>query len=485
MAVDFPFVGGSYTSRSLNWDAQRSVNLYPVLSESGTSRSVAMLTTTPGHRKWLDVGAGPIRGELKVAGVLLVVSGSKLYRVSAGKVVTEVGAVAGSGLVGMASNGKQVMIVTGASSPGYFLTIATWTLKKIDTTEDPDGSFTGAETVDFLDGRFVWPRPGTGEFAVSQLYGTKIDALEFATAEGSPDNLVGQIADHRELWLFGESTTEVWYTSGDPDFPLARISNAFIEHGCAAPKSITKLDNTVFWLGADDRGQGILWRANGYTPQRVSTFPIEEAWEEYARIDDAIAFTYQQAGHSFYVISFPSADATWVYDVAANLWHERSWRESTGLNKQHRVRGHVHAHFAGEHLVGDHATGRLYALDLNHFRDEAFGEGADGELIPRIRVAPYIEGDGNRRRVHSMQIVMETGVGLVDGQGSDPQAMLQWSDDGAHTWSNEHWTTLGRIGERRTRAMWRRLGAARDRVFRVLVTDPVPVNIIKARMEVS
>ena len=477
--ADFPFVGGSYTSRSLNFDAQRSVNLFPIMSESGTSRSVAMLTATPGHRKWLDVGSGPIRGVLALpSGVLLVASGPKLYRISVAKVVAEVGDIAGAGMVRMASNGKQVMVVTGGA--GYFLTTDGWTLAKIT-----DESFTGADAVGFLSGYFVWNRPGTGEFAISQLYGTKVDALEYATAEGAPDNLVGLIVDHTELWLFGTSTTEVWYTSGDPDFPMARVANAFIEHGCAAPGSVEKLDNTVFWLGSDDRGHGMLWRANGYTPQRVSTFAVEYAWSQYSRIDDAEAFTYQQGGHSFYVISFPSADATWVYDVAANLWHERAWRENTGMNRLHRVRGHVHAFFAGQHIVGDHETGRLYALDLDWFRDEAKGEGEAGELIARIRTAPYLEGDGKRRRVHSMELVFETGVGLVSGQGEDPQAMLQWSDDGGHTWSNEHWTSLGRLGERQMRAIWRRLGSGRSRVFRVTVTDPVPVNIIKARLEGS
>lgn len=474
---EFPFVGGSYTSRSLNFDAQRTVNLYPVLSESGTSRSVAMLTTTPAHRMLLDVGPGPIRGMVRVnAQYLLVASGPELHVVRSDAVTLLVGTIDGVGPVSMASNGADVMVVT--ATAGYFARISTASLTKI-------ADFTGADSVAFMDGYFVWNRPGTGEFAISRLYSTQTDVLDYATAEGSPDNLIALIADHRELWLFGESTTEVWYTSGNPDFPMQRISGAFIEHGCAAPGSVSKLDNTVFWLGSDDRGQGMLWRANGYTPQRVSTFPIEDAWSRYERIDDAEAFTYQQGGHSFYVISFPSADATWVYDVAANLWHERAWRESTGMNLLHRVRGHVHAHFAGRHLVGDHETGRLYVLDSDFYRDEAKGLGDAGELIPRIRVAPYLSGDGSRRRLHTLEIVMEAGVGLVEGQGEDPQAMLQWSDDGGHTWSNEHWVSMGRIGERRKRALWRRLGSARDRVLRVQVTDPVPVNIIKARLEAS
>lgn len=477
--IEFPFVGGSYQSRSLAFDAQRSINLFPVISETGTSRSTAMLTGTPGHRKWLDVGDGPIRGLLRVdAKTLLVASGGKLYRVNPSMVATELGAIAGAGLVRMASNGQQVMVATGAA--GYFLSLSDWTLTKIAAD-----SFTGADAVAFLDGYFVWNRPGTGEFAISQLYGTNIDALDYATAEGAPDKLVGLISDHRELWLFGESTTEVWYTSGDPDFPMARVSNAFIEHGCAAPGSVSKLDNTVFWLGADNSGQGMLWRANGYTPQRVSTFAVEHAWAQYGRLDDAEAFTYQQGGHSFYVISFPSADATWVYDVAANTWHERAWREPGGMNRLHRVRGHVHAHFAGQHLVGDHETGRIYALDEDCYRDEALGTCDEGELIPRIRIAPHLSGDGSRRRLHQLEIVMETGTGLVEGQGEAPKAMLQWSDDGANTWSSEHWTDIGRIGERRQRAVWRRLGAARERVLKLTITDPVPVNIVKARLEAS
>ena len=479
MAADFPFVGGSYAARSLNWDAQRSVNLYPVISEVGTSRSVAMLTTTPGHRKWLDVGTGPIRGMVRVnAQYLLVASGLQLHAVRNDGMVLFVGDIEGDGPVYMASNGQDVMVVT--STTGYFVRISDGLFTRIEAD-----SFTGANSVAFLKGYFVWNRPGTGQFAISKLYSMEIDALEFATAEGSPDNLVALIADHEELWLFGESTTEIWYVSGDPDFPFSKMSNTFIEHGCAAAGSVAKLDNTVFWLGADDRGNGILWRANGYTPQRVSTFPIESAWERYERLDDARAFTYQQGGHSFYVLSFPSADATWVYDVAANLWHERAWRQGDGMDDWHRVRGHLHAHFVGEHIVADHETGRLYILDTEHYRDEAFGVGDEGELIPRLRVAPYLDGDGNWRRVNSMEIVMETGVGLVSGQGEAPEAMLQWSDDGAHSWSNEHWCSMGRLGERRQRAIWRRLGTARNRVFRVLVTDPVPVNIIKARVDAS
>lgn len=467
----FPFVGGSYQSRSLNFDAQRCVNMYPEISESGTSAFAGILIGTPGLRRVTTVGTGPIRALFHpTADALLVVSGSELYRLDTSFNATLIGSVGGSGLASMASNGQQVMIVTG-SGTGYFLNLKTWALSAADSAV-----FTGADRVAFLDGRFVWNMPGTGKFMWTDLYSTSVNALNFATAEGSPDNLVSLIVDHRELWLFGESTTEVWFSSGSSDLPMSRIEGAFIEHGCAAPQSVAKLDNTVFWLGADENGHGMVWRANGYNPARISTHAVEFAIGGYSRIDDAQAFTYQQEGHSFYVLTFPTANATWVYDVAAQVWHERAWRSGDG--QLNRIRSNCHVAFAGMNLAGDFEDGRLYAVELDHYTD-------DGDLIPRIRTCAHILNDGQQITVSALRIDFETGVGLISGQGYDPQAMLEVSKDGGHTWGNQRWVPLGRVGERRARAIWRRLGQSRDWVFRVTVTDPVPVRIISASLEVS
>lgn len=469
--MQFPFVGASYTARSAAFDAEQCINLYPETG-SPTSKAVVMLLGTPGKRLWSALAGGNVRGLLRfTAAIGIAVVGANVYKVSTAGVGTLLGTIdAQTTPVSMASNGTQVMIVTGPN--GYTLNPATGVVTRI-----VNPSFTGADTVQFEDGYFVFNKTGTGQFQITSLYGTDIDPLDFATAEGAPDLLLSLLVDHREIWLFGETSTEVFFNSGNVDFPFERINGAFIEQGCAAKFSPAKMDNTVYWLTADERGYGTVQRAQGYTPQRISTHALEFAIGQMSRIDDAVAYTYQQEGHSFYVLNFPTAQKTWAYDAAVNLWHERAWRDpSTGTLKQDRAICQMA--FAGETIVGDWENGNLYVLDLDYFTD-------NGALISRIRACPHIsDQDYKYQFFDSLQVDMQAGVGLTTGQGSDPQAMLQWSTDGGYSWSNELWASIGKIGERRSRVKWRRLGRSRDRVFRVTITDPVRVAMIGASVQV-
>lgn len=465
--AQFPFVGPSYSARVKNLDAQLCVNLYP---ETGgpTSKTVAALIGTPGLSLWTTLAGGGIRGVLRITpSVAVVVAGPNVYTLGPSGSSTLRGTVPdGSTPVGMATNGQVVMIVTGYT--GYILNPTTGSFTQITNP-----AFLGADKVDFIDGYFVFNQPGTGRFQITGLYTDAIDPLDFATAEGSPDLLISLIVDHREVWLFGENSTEVFFNSGNTDFPLDRIQGAFIEQGCAAKFSVAKADNSVFWLTSDDRGQGMVMRAVGYQPQRVSDHALEYAIAQYSRIDDAVAYTYQQEGHMFYVLSFPTGNATWVLDCATNMWHQRAWRDPSDASLN-RHRSNCQMSFADANIVGDWETGNLYRLDLDTFTD-------NGDLIPRIRSCPHLSDPDYRWMVFdALQVDMEVGVGLPSGQGSDPQAMLQWSTDGGYTWSNELWASIGKIGERRRRVRWRRLGRSRDRVFKVTITDPVRVAIVGA-----
>ena len=470
--MKFPcFIGGSYRSRSKFFDSQRTVNLYPEISKSGTSKNIAALYGTPGLRLWKNLVGGNIRGMLRFnANTAVVVSGNNLYTVTAGAVSTLIGTIdAFSTPVSMASNGTTVMIVTGLN--GYFFTPSTGVLIQIT-----DSDFVGADTVQFIDGYFAFNKTGTGQFQITQLYGTNIDGLDFATAEGAPDLLLSLLVDHREIWLFGETSTEVFFNSGNPDFPFERIQGAFIEQGCAAKFSPAKLDNTVYWLSADERGQGMVQRAQGYQPQRVSTHAVEYAVAQYATISDAIGYTYQQEGHSFYVLSFPTANATWVYDASTDEWHERAWRNPiTAVLGRHRSNCQIA--FAGENLVGDWENGNIYVLDLDVYTD-------NGDLIPAIRQTPYIASGNNWVFFSQLWVDMEVGVGTVSGQGSDPEVMLDWSNDGGNTWSNELKSKMGKLGARMARVIFRRLGKSRSRVFRLTITDPVKRVLIDADIDV-
>lgn len=473
-----PILGSSYVARSVNAADNRMVNLFPeVIAEGG--KEAAFLSRCPGLEYLQTVGTGPIRGlwAHQTNGTdFYVVSGVQVFKLSGLTATpTLLGTVSGTGPVSIADNGTQIFFA--CNGPSYIYNEVTNVFQQIT---DPD--FPGALTVGYLDGYFVFTEPDSQRVWVTSIFeGTQIDALDFASAEGSPDGLVGLIVDHREAWLFGTDSVEVWYDAGLADFPLARIQGAFNEIGCVATFSIAKLDNGLFWLGTDARGQGIVYRANGYTGTRVSTHAVEYAIAQYGNLADAIAYTYQQEGHAFYVLTFPTGNATWVYDVATGAWHERAgWDNGAFM----RHRSNCQCNFGGNIIVGDYENGNIYRFNLDVFADN----GGIQKWLRSWRALPTGQNDLKRTAHHSLQLDCQSGVGLNSGQGSDPQVMLRWSDDGGHTWSNEHWAPLGKIGQYFHRVFWRRLGMTlklRDRVYEVSGTDPVKIAIVGAELILS
>ena len=519
------------------------VNLFAeAIPEGSGGKEAGFLLRCPGLRLLATVGDGPIRGLWVTNGVAYVVSGNKFYSLSTSYTSTLIGTVSGTGPVSMADNGTQIFIA--CNPDGFIYNTSTAVFAQIT-----DVDFSGAGSVGYVDGYFVFNEPDSQKFWVTSLLdGTSVDPLDFASAEGYPDNVISLIVDHREIFLFGTTSVEVWYDAGTPDFPLARIQGAFMEVGCEAAYSVAKLDNSVFWLGSDARGRGIVYRANGYTPARISTNAVEYAIQGYGSISDAIAYTYQQDGHPFYVLIFPSAQATWVYGVSTTLWHERAGFAGGQFT---RHRSNCQMSYNDEIVVGDYADGRVYAFDLDVYAD-------DDQIQKWLRSwRALATGQNNLKRTahHSLQLDAETGVGLNaypaydaedlateagdiivaefvqgylvtqagdqlvteagDGNeplvtqvqpaedyngyaleteaytaapGYDPQVMLRWSDDAGHTWSNEHWNSMGKIGAYGTRTIWRRLGMTekiRDRVYEVSGTDPVKIAIMGAELFVT
>jgi hypothetical protein len=486
------------------------VNLFPeIVPEAG--KEPAFLNRAPGLKLLNTVGNGPIRGLWAFSSsdsTAFVVSGTQLYKINTSYVATLIGTVAGTGPVSMADNGTQLFIA--ANGPSYIYNNTTNAFGQIT---DPD--FPGAVTVCYLDGYFVFNQPNSQLLWVTQLLdGTSIDPLDFASTEGSPDGLIAVASNFREVWAFGTNSIEVWFDSGATDFPLQRIQGAFNELGCAAPYSVAKMDNGLFWLGRDRRGQGIVYRANGYTGVRISTHAVEWQIQQYADMSDAIAYTYQQDGHSFYVLVFPSANTTWVYDAATQAWHERAGFADGNFT---RHRGNCQMAFNNSIVVGDFENGNIYAFDLDDFSDN----GNIQKWLRSWRALPTGQNNLRRTTQHMMQLDCESGVGLngfivnetiylqtesddylitengdyliaeqeaIATQGADPQVMLRWSDDGGHTWSNEHWASMGKIGQYYKRVIWRRLGMTvklRDRVYEVSATDPVKIAIMGAELILS
>lgn len=464
-----PFAAQAYQARSLPLSAQRLVNLYAEQAPEGAP-SPLVVYGTPGLSLFADLGTGPVRGLRVAAGVLCVVAGQTLYAVSSEGTATALGTIPGTGIVRMTDNGTQLVVVTPETGAGYVYDTDGPVFAQIT---DPD--WPGAGSCDFIDQYGVFTVPGTGRFFISALADlTSYDALDIATAESAPDALVRVFVDHREVWLFGTDSTEVWYNSGAAAFPFERVSGGILERGCAAAGSVAKCDNTVFWLGNDR----VLYRAAGYQPQRISTHAIEYALAQVPDLSDAEAFTYTQEGHGFYCLTVPQANAgagmTLCYDVATGLWHERVSGASAALRGRWRAQGDAYAY--GRTIVGDCQTGKLYDLGLDTYTE-------NGATIRRLATSPVVQADGRRMLHARLEVQVESGAGLLSGQGEDPQAMLRWSDDGGRTWGNDHWASMGAQGQYSRRVQWRRMGASRNRVYELSISDPVKVAIIGATLD--
>lgn len=454
-----PFAVQTSAGRSSVVSAQRLINLYPEMQPPDAKARVTLLGT-PGMVAFGTLPEGPTRGMHVMNGTLYVVAGDTLYSVNSAGTPQTIGGISGEGRVYMADNGIQLLMACEGSA---------WVYANSVLSSVTDTDFAGIETCDYLDGYGLYS-VGDGRFFITSLNDfTSADALDFASAESAPDDIVRVFVDHREVWLFGERTTEIWYNSGNPAFPFERVGGAVLERGCAAAGSVAKLDNSTYWLGDD----GIVYRAAGYQPERISTHAIEyqirdKTWSE------AQAFAYTQEGHAFYVLTFSTG--TYVYDAATGLWHERDSR--SGTESIGRWRAQYYAYAYGKHIVGDYQSGALYQLDLSTY-DEA------GEELRAEAISAPMHAEGRRVFLTRFELDMETGVGLSTGQGSDPQVMLQISRDGGRTWGTELWRSAGKIGEYRRRVVWHRCGSFRDGALRIAISDPVKRSVIAANLSIE
>lgn len=459
-------VGPSYQDRSLPFDAQRTINLYPVQDETQQGKEISALQGTPGLLNFITLGAGPCRcGFAATNGRSFIVSGNTFYEIFANGTSTSWGTLtSGSSIVSMEENGQQLAICDGGSVWIFTYTTNAFVLA---TSNIPV-----AGTVSFIDGYFVVNKVGTAQFYLSNLYdGTTWDALQFASKESSPDNLSTTVNAFGQLVLLGQESMEIWTDTGNINFPFQRISGAVIKQGCVAPYSALSMDNTVIWVGRDKRGAGIVYRLDGFVPSRISTHAIEFILQQVPDLTTLRAYTYQQDGHTFYVLTGIGMNTTLVYDISTKLWHERAFLNASGQFETHRGVFCINAF--GLQLVGDRANGNVYSMSLDYFDD-------NGNPIKAQRTFTHLCDEGKPIRSGTLEVDFEAGVGTQTGQGQNPVCTLEVSNDFAQTWSPEYPVTIGAAGVYLWRAVWRRLGFGYSFTFRVSITDPVKRSICGA-----
>lgn len=469
-----PAFGFDLGVKSVNVTAQQRQNLYMDVKTEKDKTSVA-LYGTPGLSLFNGVapGGNAYRGISDQIGSLFYgVKAGTFYEVNNAATETSRGTInTTSGNVCMAYNGTQVMIVDGTN--GYIYTVATTTLTQIVDADFPNG----ATTVAFQGGFFIVDDPAhNGRFYKSASYdGMTWATLDFATAESNPDALVRVYVNQGIVHLLGESTSEFWNNTGALDFPYSLIQGSPVEYGLAARWSVAKLMGATTFVAKNLSGHVQIVTLNGFQPQPISSVELESELDTYT-VGDAVAFAYTLGGHQFYQVSFPSNSKTWLYDATASrIAGAPIWSQLLSGTGRHL--GQWYVHFINRDLTTDYSSGKIFELKANVYTD-------NGTAIRRVLRSKHIFKNNQQVVVGRLWVDFETGVGLATGQGSNPQVMMRYSKDGGHTWSSELWVTLGAIGRYLTRAIWQRLGRARDWVFELAITDPVKVVIINAGLRV-
>ena len=481
------FIGGTYSLQSVSADCQRCVNLVPQVNEQRTAENgeIGALFRTPGKTLLGTIGTGPIRGTYTATnGNFYVVSGNGLYQVDTTWSGTLLGTLSSSvGRVQFQDNGVQMVITDGNGYVWDFASLAPVAgvvPPQFQSLANTSG-WLGSNCAAYLDQWGIFAEPGTNAFYTSnQLDFATYDGLNVAYKQGHNDPIVSIISDKGNVWLMGRETSEIWYNAQNapPGIVLSRIPGSLIEIGCCSPHSPQQIMNTIIWLGDGKHGAGVVWQAQGYAPNRISTHAIEVALQSYGytNLQNATAYTYQQDGHGFYVLNVPTAPVSWVYDVVTGQWHERMHLVN-GLET--RDQGDCHAWWNQQHVVGDYQNGNLYALDKASFM-------ANGQPMRWMRRSPKLVEDMAWMFHDSFQADMEVGTGLDGtGQGIQPQVMLRYSNDMGHTWSCELWRTSGAIGQYRQRPIWRNLGRSRSRIYELSGTDPVSVTLLGAELGIT
>lgn len=484
-----PLLGGSYVARSRIANVQRCINYFPE-----TNRQDSPVPFTFYQRPGLRfLQAAPAKGSGRMVyrasnGSAICCIGNTIYKIGPDFTYTALGTIAtSSGPVRAIDNGGTIIICDG-SSGGWLVDMETFAFSQVN-----DATFHGANTLAILDTYILWNMPGTVFFGSTLSNVIEFDPLFFAGKVAYPDPIQGIIVNRHELVLFGSLKSEIWYNAGNPTFPFAQLPGAYIEHGCAAAYSIASIDIQTYWLGQDLEGKGVVFGLSGYDVKRISNHALEVAIQSMPDISDAFAYTYQQGGHYFYVLTFPSGNQTWVYDSSLQkdpdmAWHQRCWTDSQGNLNRERL-GAVG--YVNDLIVGlDWENGNMYALDTNYFFDDF--DPVNPSPISCIKGFPhllqakaaggapgqFISSELHRMRYNSFYLDIECGDHPLQSDGTVATVTLRVSVDRGQSYFDAPLQATGAPGEYQTLPTWRQTVAnARDVVFEIFHTIGGPAAL--------
>lgn len=483
------FCAGAYQLQSPNVANETCINLYPEQTEGTGAKSSVTLMHTPGLAIQYSLPEASVPDIFEVNGRTFAAA-SSFYELLASTNFTKWGTLNGAPLTPTQIFSCQTHLLILSNGSLYIFVLQAFT--DSGSVFHPANSFFAVDMaqfngpvlqIDFCDGYFLATIQNSNTFQVSNIEdGVTWSGLFISTISYFPDNIVSMKVDHREPWFFSGKKTIGFYNSGAGFPPFIPIQAAFLEDGSAATFATVTANDTICWIAQNDRGKGIVKMMGNYVGIRISTLAIEFALQSYSTIADAVGYAYQDQGHNFLVLRFPSANITWVYDFSTSQWHRRGfWEKKTGTYTAHRST--CHAESFEMHLVGDWGSGNIYQMSINLYTD--FGNPLVWE-----RAGPNISAENKFIYFNEVEFDLQKGLGpmppLLDGNGQPrgPQVMLFWIDNLVQK-SNVYYLDCGQAGNTALRVQKTKMGRSRMRQFVLRGSDPIPWRLCDAFLQAT
>jgi len=472
-----PILGEHFPSQSKVQSVQELVNFY---LEEDRSQNRFIAYGTPGYTLWNDLNGSVVRGCLEHKGLGYVVMDNRLLLVTDKNTVSVLGTLSTSiGSVSIAATNNQIGICDGTSFYLYNISGTTF-------STPGDGDIPSAPvTVISIDEYFIIPVPLTNRFQVSDLAdGTAWNSLSFASANARADNINTMVQVNTLVLALCDSSCEVFYDSGGETIPFDRAVAGSYDFGCIANRSPVVIDNICYWLSSNNNGLVGVVVSNGGLPNNISNRAMLQELSTYDSLSDAIGWSYQENGHTFYLLTFPSSQTvngqlvgdTWAYDLSTGTWGKWQSTLTNAISPPQQTRhvANCHMYLNGEHIIGDHISGKLYVMSPDAYTE------AGEEIRRKIRTSHFVATD-LKMSMNNLVIETESGSGIDGiGQGSDPLLVLRHSKDRGRTWSSELSRKTGKLGEYDQRCTFNRIGSGRSITLEISCSDPIKWVILGA-----
>lgn len=336
------------------------------------------------------------------------------------------------------------LVVSSGDSTAWYYDTGAGVMTKISDADFPgNAGLTTAGTFAHIDG-YACIMTTTGRLYASDLNSvTAWTANSYDSANSYPDQGVGCVRFRNYVMAFGKESIEFYQNAGLTPFPLKRVPNMTVRVGAISNDAIAQLADTVFWVGATDKGGLSVFQYDG-TLSRIST-PEQDFQLNLAGPTNISITTLRVYGRSFVLVK--ANTTTYIYVIEDKRWHEWTsttplWYKCAGLSAGSQILTYSISNIA--------TTGKVYTINPASlvFTDDGSAFTATFQSLNDDMGTPF------NKVFHELDVVADT-------EPSTSNLTISVTDDDYQTW-----TTLGTVDLSQQRKRLNGLGASEKRAWK-------------------